>query len=270
MKGVRYGTSNSGIRSSRHASGERRRDAVAHHLGAEAEPDDAARREPAHVRAVRVGVVGRALELRAGGQQHEPLREERRRVGEVGAVHPAHRAVEGARPRTAVSRVEPQPQVACARAGRAASGCRLTASMPTSGIRVYRSYSGVPRMYITAGAARASAHPTLAHMSTIDTDHRAPARRTHPPAGAPAGHQHPRPPLAGAARTQGRGRRRGRRAHRARSRPSPPAAESSSTPTATRSSTSARASPSRRSATRTRRSSRPCRRRSRSSPTRAS
>ena len=79
---------------------EGRRRSVAHHLGAEAEADDAATDEPLDVGVgiSRIGGLrhGSVAELRSRGQQHLVVDEEGGRVGQVGAVGPLHTAVEGA------------------------------------------------------------------------------------------------------------------------------------------------------------------------------
>ena len=133
---------------------QNRRDAVAHDLGAEAESDHPSCREATHVRAVHVGVVLGALELRAGGQQRQTLRQERGGVGEVGAVHPPDRGVERTVAEVGGFALETQVQIAsteqCAQGG--SVGCRRHAVSD----RCTRSTVATPRMYIAARAAAAS------------------------------------------------------------------------------------------------------------------
>ena len=205
-------------------------------------PDDAARRRVGATYARRCRAV--AVELRARGEQRESLGEEGRRVGEVGAVHPAHGRSSAASGIGASREIEAQAQV------RRAQQRAQRRGVGHGGHR--RPPVGVPSTGRTAGSknvqrggcTRRRRRHTLANMST--TRHRA----TAPPLGGPDLPQerrlvtpHPRPALAGAPRPQG-GRRRGRRrAHRPDRTRSPPAAASSSMPTATRSSTSGPASP---------------------------
>ena len=88
---------------------EQGRDAGTHDIRAESEPAHAGPAQPCDVGVDLSGVVA---ELRAGGQQHELLGEERCRVGQVGAVHPAHRLVECAGRQVALVDGQPQMQVA--------------------------------------------------------------------------------------------------------------------------------------------------------------
>ena len=79
----------------RHARGsagvdQRSGNAVAHDFGAESHAGHAPVGQSRDVR--RIGVVGDAVELASGRQEHESLREERRGIGQVAGVHPAHLA----------------------------------------------------------------------------------------------------------------------------------------------------------------------------------
>ena len=134
--------------------GEQRRDAVAHHLGAEAESDHPAGRESAHVVGVDGWVVAGILELRAGGQQRQSLGQERRRVGEVGAVHPPQRAVEGAVLER--RRVTLQPQVQIPTAQQCAQGRGVGDGLHRLSDRCTGRTVATPRMYRAARADAAS------------------------------------------------------------------------------------------------------------------
>ena len=272
MNGVRYGHLEQRHPRVAARGGQRRRDAVAHDLGAEARVRRRrGRTGAARTRGTSSGSSSAPWNCVPVVSSARPSDEERRGVGEVGAVHPADRAVE--RSVAEVGRLA-RPGAGADRVGRA--GRAAWARRPSSpcGLRsMYATYGVLPPECTSRRVRPRHPPPTLATMSTTATD----TLTASYPLGGPTLPQerrlvteHPRSALAGADRPQGRRRRRGRRAHRADRRPSPPAAASSWTSTATRSSTSAPASPSPRSATRTRRSSPPCRRRSPSSPTPAS
>ena len=95
--------------------GEFGRDAVAHDLRAESEARDAPRGQPLHVLGGRCGVA--ALELGPRREQDLTVGEERRRVGEVAAVHPAHRALEHRRFAVLQAEVQIRTTQQCAESG---------------------------------------------------------------------------------------------------------------------------------------------------------